>query len=74
MRALRNLMILVMSLLLPCGLVDAKGSAPRASRPYYAGGHHTVSHGGTYSGGNSKSHKGGHYKNPKTSNRYGRHK
>lgn len=42
--------------------------------PYYGGGHHTKSHGGRYSGGRGSSHKGGHYKNPRTLNKYGRHK
>lgn len=46
----------------------------RSSRPYYGGGKHTKSHGGSYSGGRGSSHKGGHYKNAKTGNRYGKHK
>lgn len=41
--------------------------------PYYGGGKHTNSHGGTYVGGKGSSHKGGHYKNAKTRNTYGRH-
>lgn len=45
------------------------------ARPYYGGGHHTASHGGHYQGEtNSVTHKGGHYTNPRTGNRYGRHK
>ena len=45
-----------------------------AGRPYYGGGRHTISHGGSYPGGHGSSHKGGHYKNANTGNHYGRHK
>jgi len=50
--------------------------APRASasRPYYGGGHHTASHGGSYSGETNAHHKRGHYRNWKSANRYGVHK
>jgi hypothetical protein len=44
------------------------------SRPYYGGGHHTTSHGGHYPGETNSHHKGGHYQNPRSNNRYGRHK
>lgn len=45
------------------------------ARVYYGGGHHTVSHGGHYTGSYSgSSHRGGHYSNPRTGNHYGRHK
>ena len=43
-------------------------------RPYYGGGHHTESHGGTYVGGRAVTHAGGHYTNGRTANRYGIHK
>lgn len=52
---------------------DARGKG-NSSRHYYGGGKHTYSHGGHYSSGHGSSHKGGHYKNPPTSNRYGKHK
>ena len=42
-------------------------------RPYYGGGSHTYSHGGTYLGGSGASHQGGTYFNPKAGNRYGVH-
>jgi hypothetical protein len=46
-----------------------------ASRPYYGGGRHTTSHGGSYRGGSSgSSHKGGHYASRTGSHSYGRHK
>lgn len=47
---------------------------PVEARPYYGGGHHTASHGGTYKGGKGSSHKDGKYKNEKTGNEYGKHK
>lgn len=54
--------------------VDAKGGGrSSAPRPYYGGGTHTTSHGGTYIGGNGSSHKGGTYSNPSSNNRYGIH-
>jgi hypothetical protein len=31
-------------------------------RPYYGGGKHTTSHGGSYPGSSGSSHRGGHYK------------
>ena len=40
---------------------------------YYGGGRHTVSHGGSFLGGQGSSHKGGHYGNATTGNQYGRH-
>ena len=55
------------------GLDNAEARSS-GGRPYYGGGHHSSSHGGSYSGGHGSSHKGGHYKNPRTGNRYGRHK
>jgi hypothetical protein len=46
-----------------------------AQRVRYSGSHHTVSHGGHYSGSRGgSSHKGGHYRNTRTHNHYGRHK
>ena len=46
-----------------------------AQRPYYGGGKHTTSHGGTYTGSRGgSSHKGGHYTSPTGSRQYGRHK
>jgi hypothetical protein len=42
-------------------------------RPYYGGGHHTSSHGGSY-GTAGSSHRGGHYTSQAGSHRYGRHK
>jgi hypothetical protein len=43
-------------------------------RVSYGGGHHTVSHGGTYVGSSGgSSHRGGHYSNPATGNTYGTH-
>ena len=44
-----------------------------SSRPYYGGGHHTESHGGSY-GVSGSSHKGGHYTSSTGSHHYGRHK
>jgi hypothetical protein len=49
------------------------GSRSSGSRPYYGGGSHTSSHGGSYGRGGS-SHKGGHYTSTTGSHRYGRHK
>lgn len=51
---------------------DARSSG--GSRTYYGGGKHSSSHGGHYQGGKGSSHKGGTYKNPKTGDRYGKHK
>ena len=42
-------------------------------RPYYGGGNHTTSHGGTFVGGVGSSHLGGVYVNSNTGNRYGIH-
>jgi hypothetical protein len=50
---------------------DARGGG--GGRVSYGGGHHTVSHGGSYSGGSGSSHRGGHYVNSNTGNRYGTH-
>ena len=52
------------------------GSHPRptSSRPYYGGGHHTTSHGGSDPGSVNPYHRVGHYVNPRSSNRYGVHK
>ena len=55
------------------GVAEAK-SSKSGSRPYYGGGKHSESHGGTYSGGQGSSHKGGSYKNPSLGNQYGKHK
>ena len=52
---------------------ERSSSARSASRPYYGGGKHTASHGGTYRAGGS-SHKGGHYTSAIGSHHYGRHK
>jgi hypothetical protein len=50
-------------------------SAKSAGRPYYGGGNHTTSHGGSYPGSVNSSHKYGHYRSPVTGTRtYGRHK
>ena len=50
-------------------------SRSSAGRPYYGGGQHRGSHGGSYPGEtNPQSHKGGRYKNPHSSDRYGIHK
>jgi hypothetical protein len=55
-------------------LLGATG-ASFAQRPYYGGGTHTTSHGGTYTGGQGgSSHKGGTYTSPTGSHQYGRHK
>lgn len=46
-----------------------------AARPYYGGGKHTESHGGTYRGGQGGSaHKGRTYRSPTGSHSYGKHK
>lgn len=45
-----------------------------ALRPYYGGGHHTVSHGGRYYGSTDPHHRNGHYENWRSGNRYGVHK
>ncbi len=43
-------------------------------RPYYGGGKHTVSHGGSYPGSVNSHHRNGHYQSPVTGTRtYGRH-
>jgi len=44
------------------------------SRPYYGGGKHSKSHGGHYQGEKNSHHKGGQYKNPRSHDRYGKHK
>lgn len=52
-------------------------SSSSSSGPYYGGGSHSESHGGTYQGvepGAGSSHKGGTYQNPNTGNHNGRHK
>jgi len=48
--------------------------SPSVSRPFYGGGHHTTSHGGTYPGETNANHKNGHYRNWRSANRYGVHK
>jgi predicted RNA-binding protein YlqC (UPF0109 family) len=50
-------------------------SYPRSSssRPYYGGGRHTASHGGSY-GVSGSSHRGEHYTSRTGSHHYGRHK
>ena len=48
-------------------------SSHPSSRPYYGGGHHTRSHGGSY-GVSGSSHRGGHYTSHSGSHHYGRHK
>lgn len=63
----RSLIVVVVGLLMLAASVYA-------GRPYYGGGKHTTSHGGTYPSGVGSSHKGGHYVNPNTGNHYGRHK
>ena len=45
-----------------------------ASRPYYGGGRHTTSHGGSYPGETNSHHRNGHYQNWPSNNRYGVHK
>jgi hypothetical protein len=54
----------------------ARSSSSRSTgRPYYGGGKHTASHGGSYPGSVSASHKYGHYRSPVTGTRtYGKHK
>ena len=42
-------------------------------RPYYGGGHHATSHGGSYPGSTNFHHKDGHYVNPRANNHYGIH-
>jgi hypothetical protein len=53
----------------------ARSSSARfASHPYYGGGKHTISHGGSYPGSMNPSHKYGHYQSPITGTRtYGSH-
>jgi hypothetical protein len=69
MRTLALLLGFSVFLLAPA--LFAKGS----SRPFYGGGRHTTSHGGTFRGaGPGSSHKGGKYRNPRTADRYGQHK
>jgi hypothetical protein len=71
---MRKIAILAAFLAALGSAADARGSRG-ASHPYYGGGHHTVIHGGHYSGSRSgSSHRGGHYVNPRTANRYGRHR
>lgn len=53
---------------------DARGGRSSSARPYYGGGKHTSSHGGAYNGGQGSSHRGGTYSNPRSRDRYGRHK
>jgi hypothetical protein len=69
MKAVLIGLALVLSL---AGSADARGHS--SGRAYYGGGHHTVSHGGTYRGGSGSSHRGGHYSNPRTGGHYGRHR
>jgi hypothetical protein len=45
-----------------------------ATRPYYGGGRHTTSHGGSYPGETNSHHRNGHYQNWPSNNRYGVHK
>jgi len=65
-------LLLAVALFALSDLSFAKGS--KGSRPYYGGGSHSASHGGHYMGGGGSSHQGGKYANPRTGNRYGRHK
>ncbi len=73
MRPIWFTLLLLIVLLLP-GVAEARGRSARSARPYYGGGNHSVTHGGKYSGGAGSSHKAGSYRNPRTANRYGRHK
>lgn len=51
---------------------SARGGG-HGGRVSYGGGHHTSSHGGSFSGGSGSSHRGGTYTNSNTGNRYGTH-
>ncbi|PDT56087.1 hypothetical protein CO678_40275 [Bradyrhizobium diazoefficiens] len=54
------------------GPADARGGG-HGGRVSYGGGHHTSSHGGSFSGGSGSLHRGGTYVNSNTGNRYGTH-
>jgi hypothetical protein len=62
-------LLLILYITCPCAL----GQRAHSPRPYYGGGHHTSSHGGSYDT-SSSSHRGGHYTSQAGSHRYGRHK
>jgi hypothetical protein len=70
-------MLIAVSLLSFAFAADAlaRGGGHGGGRVSYGGGHHTTSHGGTYTGGTGgSSHRGGTYSNPATGNAYGTHK
>jgi hypothetical protein len=72
-QSLRFLAVLVLSFILMAPAFGQRHSS-KGSRPYYGGGRHSKSHGGTYPRSTNSHHKGGHYRNPRTNNRYGHHK
>lgn len=62
---------LVTGLFLAIGMIgpaDARGGG-HGGRVGYGGGHHTSSHGGSFSGGSGSLHRGGTYVNSNTGNR-----
>jgi len=65
---MKHLIIILIAMIMTSNLF-----AQRGRRPYYGGGHHTASHGGSYPGSVNSHHKGGHYVNPSSDNRYGIH-
>lgn len=77
--AMRLIVAALLSALAVTGPSEARGfghgGGHGSGRVYYGGGHHTSSHGGSYRGAiGGSSHRSGHYTNPRTSNRYGRHR
>ncbi len=62
---------LLIALFLMCSTAISFG---QTKHPYYGGGHHTKSHGGSYPGSTNSHHRNGHYRNYKTVNTYGRHR
>lgn len=74
-------LLMALTLFVPCAFSSPRSSghshaysrSSAGSRPYYGGGHHTSSHGGSY-GVSGSSHRGGHYTSATGSHHYGRHK
>jgi hypothetical protein len=80
-KVIRTAFAAILAVGISIGAVEARGhggghygGGHSYGRAYYGGGHHTYSHGGYYGGGVGSSHRGGHYINPRTGNRYGRHR
>jgi hypothetical protein len=75
--AMKMFVIALVAALAVASVASARGHGGGHSvgRVSYGGGHHTSSHGGSFSGGSGgSSHRGGHYNSPFGGHSYGTHK